>query len=258
LRCSRHATPRRRGSLRGSTKSSGNDRGARGGASPIRELVGLLAYGLLFGALLFGGAGTWHWPSGWALLGTVLAVGGLSSLRLLALQPQLLAERAKGPLQDGQPLTDRLLLGGFMATFAGLIAFAGADVWRLHLLAPLPSWTRVVGLVAFVVGRWIVYRALRANAFAVTVVRVQDERRHRVVRDGPYRLVRHPMYAGMVPAMAGMGLWLHSTAATLAAAIPTAFLVARIVLEERLLSARLPDYAQYTSAVRWRLLRGVW
>ena len=224
----------------------------------MRELVGLIAYGALFSTLLFGGAGTLHWRQGWALVGTLLVIRGMSSLRLLSLQPELIAERAKGPVQKGQPAADRLLLASFMASFAALIAFNGADVWRLHLMRELPGWTRLVGWAAFVAGWWIVYSALRANAFAVTVVRVQDERGHRIVRTGPYAIVRHPMYAGIVPVMVGMGLFLHSTAATVAALVPTAILAARIVLEERLLRARFPEYAEYAAAVRWRLLPGVW
>ena len=145
-----------------------------------------------------------------------------------------------------------------MASFAALVVFAGADASRLHLLTELPSWTRLVGWVAFLAGWWLVYRALRANAFAVTVVRIQDERGHRVVRTGPYSVVRHPMYAGLVPVMVGMGLWLHSTAAAVAALVPTAFLVARVVLEERVLRERFPDYADYAATVRWRMVPGVW
>ena len=145
-----------------------------------------------------------------------------------------------------------------MASFAALVAFAGADALRLHLLPELPSWTSPVGWALFITGWWLVYRALRANAFAVTVVRVQDERGHRVVRSGPYAIVRHPMYGGFVPTMVGMGLWLHSTAAAAAALVPTAFLVVRIVHEERLLRARFPEYADYAVAVRWRMLPGIW
>jgi len=89
-------------------------------------------------------------------------------------------------------------------------------------------------------------------------VRVQDERGHRVVSTGPYAIVRHPMYAGLVSVMVGMGLWLHSTATAIAALIPTACLVARIVLEERMLRSRFPEYADYARAVRWRLVPGVW
>jgi len=44
----------------------------------------------------------------------------------------------------------------------------------------------------------------------------------------------------------------------IAAAIPTAILCARIVLEERMLRARLPGYERCTREVRWRLVPGVW
>ena len=188
----------------------------------------------------------------------------LSILRVMSLallwptRRELLAERSKGVVQAGQSLGDRILLTSFMATYAALIVFSAADVWRLHLLPPLPTVIRVLGLAAFVVGTGIVHNALRANAFAVTVVRLQDERGQVVAREGPYGIVRHPMYAGIVPVMVGMAAWLGSAAGMIAAAVPTAILCARIVLEERMLRARLAGYEDYAREVRWRLLPGVW
>ena len=193
-----------------------------------------------------------------------MLLGVLSILRVLSLallwptRRELLAERSKGVVQAGQSLGDRTLLTSFMATYAALIVFSAADVWRLHLLPPLPTVIRVVGLAAFVVGTGIVHNALRANAFAVTVVRLQDERGQIVVREGPYGIVRHPMYAGIVPVMVGIAAWLGSAAGMIAAAVPTAILCARIVLEERVLRARLAGYDDYARQVRWRLLPGVW
>jgi len=58
--------------------------------------------------------------------------------------------------------------------------------------------------------------------------------------------------------MVGVAAWLGSAAGMIAAAIPTAILCARIVLEERMLRARLPGYERYTREVRWRLVPGVW
>jgi protein-S-isoprenylcysteine O-methyltransferase Ste14 len=192
------------------------------------------------------------------LLG-VLAVLRVISLALLwPTRRELLAERAKGPVQAGQSLGDRVLLTSFMATYAALILFSAADMWRLHLLPPLPTVIRVLGLAAFVVGTGIVHNALRANAFAVTVVRLQDERGQVVAREGPYGIVRHPMYAGIVPVMVGIAAWLGSAAGMISAAVPTAILCARIVLEERMLRARLPGYEDYARQVRWRLLPGIW
>jgi protein-S-isoprenylcysteine O-methyltransferase Ste14 len=66
------------------------------------------------------------------------------------------------------------------------------------------------------------------------------------------------MYAGLVLLMLGVAAWLGSAAAMIAVVVPTAILCMRIVLEERMLRARLPGYEKYTHEVRWRLLPGVW
>ena len=75
-------------------------------------------------------------------------------------------------------------------------------------------------------------------------------------RRGPYRLIRHPAYAGeclmaLPRALAG-GRWLLA----LIPAVALAF-VLRICAEESVLSAS-PEYRKYADAVRWRLLPGVW
>lgn len=78
-----------------------------------------------------------------------------------------------------------------------------------------------------------------------------------VVASGPYRIVRHPVYAGEFLMILGCFLSdpqpLHI--APLAAAVP--FLVVRIRAEERLLEGE-PAYREYVDLVRWRLLPGVW
>jgi protein-S-isoprenylcysteine O-methyltransferase Ste14 len=145
-------------------------------------------------------------------------LGVLSILRVISLallwptRRELLAERSKGPGQASQPFGDRILLASFMATYAALIAFSAADMWRLLRFPLLPTVIRVLGLAAFVVGTGIVHNALRANAFAVTIVRLQDERGQVVAREGPYGIVRHPMYSGLVPVMVGIAAWLGSVA----------------------------------------------
>ena len=97
-----------------------------------------------------------------------------------------------------------------------------------------------------------------APALVDQEVRHQEERGHSVVTTGPYRIVRHPMYAGLAALMLGMGLWLGSWAAAAASLLPTSILAARIVLEERLLRRSLPGYPEYASRVRSRLIPGLW
>jgi protein-S-isoprenylcysteine O-methyltransferase Ste14 len=223
-----------------------------------RQLAGLLGYVFLFAVLLFAPAGTVDWSEAWILLAVLLVVRLASTILLYRSQGDLLVERARLPLQSGQPWSDRLLLPAIMASFAALVAFAAWDRWHLRLLPAPPAWIRVVGLLAFAAGWGMVHLALSANAFAVTVVRHQEDRGQFVVTAGPYAVVRHPMYAGLIPIMTGLGLWLGSIAAALGALVPIGLLMARIALEERLLRRVLPAYEAYAARVRWRLVPGVW
>ena len=78
-----------------------------------------------------------------------------------------------------------------------------------------------------------------------------------IVSRGPYRLVRHPAYAGefllvLACFLSHPGLL---PALPLLAVVP--FIVIRIRVEESLLN-REAAYREYAQAVRWRLLPGVW
>lgn len=221
-------------------------------------LIGELLYVLLFFFLLFAPAGTLNWWRAWVLLGvlTLLRIGG--ALSVYRINPTLLSERSKIPLQKGQPLADKILLPAFMASFAGLVAFNSLDRFRLHLLGTPSLFISIIGLVAFAAGWLLVTASLRTNAFATTVVRYQDERLHRVVDVGVYRFVRHPLYAGIIPILTGMSLWLESIASALLAIIPITILIVRIHFEERLLQQYMPEYQAYRAKVRSRLIPGLW
>lgn len=79
-----------------------------------------------------------------------------------------------------------------------------------------------------------------------------------VVTRGPFRVVRHPAYAGELAMIIACSLASPSPLfAWSAAALAAALLAARIVAEERLL-AELPEYRGYAARVRFRLLPGVW
>ena len=223
-----------------------------------RQLIGVLGYVALFAIFLFVPAGTLHWRAAWILLAVLLFARVLAAARLWMVQRELSIERTKLPIQRGQIPADRLLVLSYMATFAALIGFASLELWHLRLLPVFAPWLRVIGLVIFALGWWIVYLALSANAYAVCVVRFQEERGHEVAEGGLYRHVRHPMYAGLVLIMAGLCIWLGSSAALIATLIPVAILVVRILFEERMLRTRLAGYGEYAARVRWRLVPGVW
>ena len=223
-----------------------------------RQLIGIMGYVALFAAFLFIPAGTLHWRAAWILLAVLTFARVLSAARLWMVQRELAMERTKLPIQRGQIAADRPLVLGYMATFAAVVGLASLDLWHLHLLPLFAPSVRVIGLAIFILGWWIAYLALSANAYAVTVVRFQEERGHQVAEGGLYRHVRHPMYAGLVLIMVGLCIWLGSAAALIATLVPTALLVVRIIFEERMLRTKLAGYDEYAGRVRWRLVPGVW
>lgn len=221
--------------------------------------VRLVADAALVAIILFTSAGTLAWGRAWVLLAVLLVVRALGARAVYRVNPDLLRERARLPIHSDQPWTDRLLLFAVLATgFLGLPVIAGLDVFRWHLLPPPAALLGDIGLVMFALGWTIKNLALRANAFATAVVRLQSERAHAVADSGVYAVVRHPFYAADPLILVGLGLWLESYAAALCATIPVSLMVIRLHLEERFLRRELSGYNDYAMRVPHRLIPGVW
>jgi protein-S-isoprenylcysteine O-methyltransferase Ste14 len=219
----------------------------------------LVADAALVGALLFLSAGTLSWWRAWVLLGVLLLVRTASALAVRRVSPALLQERAGLPIHRDQPGTDKLLVLAVLATgFAGLPVVAGLDVFHWHVLPRPRPILAALGLVVFVLGWGLKGLALRANAFATAVVRLQGERKHAVVDRGVYSVVRHPFYTGTPMVFTGQALWLESWTAAACAVLPTLLVLLRLTLEERFLQRELPGYSEYARRVRYRLVPGIW
>jgi protein-S-isoprenylcysteine O-methyltransferase Ste14 len=223
-----------------------------------RALLNALLSTTLFAAALLAPAGAWGWSRAWILIGLYLLVHAVGTVRIVRANPALLPERAKLPVQRDQPLADKVLLLSFMATYAGELVLTGLDQRRWHWGVALPPAVAWLGIALFTAGWLLVMRALETNEFATMVVRHQSERGHLVVDRGVYRIVRHPMYAGLLGVLLGVPLWLRSELGLIAALVPMGLLIGRLLVEERVLQRALPSYADYVARVRFRLVPGVW
>jgi protein-S-isoprenylcysteine O-methyltransferase Ste14 len=211
-----------------------------------------------FAVCVVGPTGTWTDVRPWVMAGVFLIVHVIGTVRIVRANPDLLPERARLGPQRGQPISDKILLYAFTASYVGMLVLSSADAARWQILRAPSAAAPWAGLALFAAGWVLVLRALETNAFAVRVVRHQPERGHRVVDVGIYRVVRHPMYAGLCGVMVGAPLWLGSTLGLLCAVVPIAMLALRILVEERLLRDAVPGYQAYTHRVRKRLVPGVW
>jgi len=220
----------------------------------IRAIAFTIALFLLLAGCLLAAAGQLSWPMAWAVLGIYLA-SKVTGLAFLA--PELIRERAApGPGVDRGDLVIAAL--GYLALYPGTFVTAGLDAIRLGPTIAIPLFVQVTALIVFAFGYSFATWAVLSNPFFATFVRIQDDRGHSVVSSGPYALVRHPGYSGVLLSHLALPFALGSIWALLPAAVGTAFFVARTLREDRTLRDHLVGYRAYQARVRWRLLPGVW
>ena len=141
---------------------------------------------------------------------------------------------------------------GFLRGFRNLCARPGIE----RAQAPRPPVQ--VPALAVLLACYIAYLAFRENSFAAPVVKIQKERAQTVITTGPYRYVRHPMYAGMIFYLLGAPLLFGSWWGLLWGLALLGLFAIRILIEERTLKKELQGYSEYTVRVRYRLIPLVW
>jgi protein-S-isoprenylcysteine O-methyltransferase Ste14 len=207
--------------------------------------------------LLFLPAGTLAWPQAWIFLTILIGCSQAIGLWLLKTNPELLAERMKSPVSAEQRPLDRVVIVAIGLFLCGWLVFMGLDARRFGW-SHTPQWAQALG-AALILGAfygWV--GVLRANSFASVTIRLQKERGQTVISSGPYAVVRHPMYAYMVPFMVGVPLLLGSLWGLLGVGVAMPLMAARALGEEALLMDGLPGYREYAAKVRFRLLPGIW
>jgi protein-S-isoprenylcysteine O-methyltransferase Ste14 len=223
-----------------------------------KVIAGVVFNVAFYALLLFAPAGTLHWWRAWVFLAVTVSVIALAIFSILPDNSGLFSERARGVIQKGQPMWDRVLVILLVVSYLGQIIFIPLDVFRFHLASKPGEVVSLLGLALYVAGWGIITLAMKVNPFAVPVVRLQEERHQRVIDTGIYAVVRHPMYSGFVPMVVGPALWLESYVAALLAIVPIGVLAVRSLFEERFLKRELKGYDAYTEKVRYRLIPFVW
>lgn len=207
------------------------------------------------GVVLFAAAGDLAWRPAWAYM-ALLAVSSILSLAgPLRVDEGLIAERMSR--KPDAKHWDRYFVGLVgLFTIAELIV-PGLD-HRWGWTRPQPIWKNLLGLGLVILGTIGLMWATKVNRFFSAFVRIQKDRGHHVVSDGPYKFVRHPGYAFWSVRTLGLPLLFGSNWAFIAAGLFVASFVVRTALEDRVLLGELPGYRDYADRVRWKWLKGVW
>ncbi len=197
----------------------------------VRGFLIILLYAGILIVMLFTSAGRWNWGMGWAALGIRIVT---SFIAFFFADPELIKERS----QIG-PETKRwdIVLASLSALFVYplTLVLAGLDVGRFGWSPSLHWAVQAVALVIFALGNGLTLWAALSNRYFSTFVRLQKDRGHEVVREGPYRFIRHPGYAGIIAAALALPIALGSLWALIPGAIGAGGFVLRTFLEDRTL-----------------------
>ena len=146
--------------------------------------------------------------------------------------------------QEGMFILVALRLAGLAGT-AGLIAYLIDPAYMAWAAVPLPVWLRWTGVgLALIAGSLLVwmFRTLGRNLTDTVVTRKQ----HTLVTTGPYRWVRHPMYASAALAIVGNSLVAANWYLFVVGCLALLLLVIRTRKEEENLIAKFgDDYRNY-------------
>jgi protein-S-isoprenylcysteine O-methyltransferase Ste14 len=216
---------------------------------------GVVGTGVIPAVLIFGLAGRWDLWNVWAYLGIVVGWFSFQSLALSRKNPDLLREQMK---PSGGELRGRLSLR-ISAQVMSLLVFsvAGLDQ-RFHWSDIIPPAAIVAGLVIAAIGLGLYTWAMVVNPFFSFLARVQADRGQQIVSTGPYAIVGHPGYAGVVLRWVATGVALNSLLSIIPALVVGAMIGRATALEDRMLQNELAGYDDYGAKVCYRLIPGVW
>jgi len=229
--------------------------GQREDASKAKIIIKTVVTILFLLALIFVPAGTLNWPEAWLVLLLYFAgvTGALIWMKKKA--PGLLKERMS-PKKDAKSW-DKRIITVYTLLLMALLIVPGLDAVRFGW-SEVPLIVKVLGFVGYLPAGRFAFWAMKENAYLSNVVRIQKDRGHTVCTTGPYRYVRHPMYAGVMLIMLCLPLSLGSFYAFIPAFMIVVLFILRTSLEDKTLQEELPGYKEYAQKVRYRLLPGVW
>jgi protein-S-isoprenylcysteine O-methyltransferase Ste14 len=217
----------------------------------IRSIIGPVVMAIIF----FTAAGRLDLPRAWFYFILFFTYSFFSSLVFYRLKPELMYHRNNWK-KDAKKW-DRILM-----PIAVIIGFhfqylvMGLDMrfsWSM-----LANWMIIPGTILFIISIIISMWSMFKNKHFETTVRIQYDRDHQVVTDGPYGYVRHPGYIGGILYTIAAPLMVGSALGFINAALAAVLFIIRTWKEDHTLKNELSGYKEYANRVRFRLLPGIW
>ena len=99
-------------------------------------------------------------------------------------------------VKEGTKTFDKVWVALYPLLSIANIIIIAFDAMRFHW-SSMPIWLSILGIILLIPALVIATWAMAVNKFFEWTVRIQNETSQYVCKDGPYRFIRHPGYAGL-------------------------------------------------------------
>jgi len=205
--------------------------------------------------LFFAAAGRIHDIRGIVNISLYLIVSIIACVIMLSGRQETLNERGKK--QENTKTWDKILLPLYVLLgYFGIYFVAGLGN-RLHWDVLTIEYFYVgIGLYLFSCV-FMVWPVIENKHFEATS-RIQGNREQTVIKTGPYKIIRHPGYAGIVLWAIASFLMFGTFPVCIISFIIIVIIWIRTYLEDRMLKNELAGYLEYSQIVKYRLLPFIW
>src|SRR5262249_29294811 len=216
--------------------------------------IQLLLFPIIMGALIFLPAGTLDYWEAWVFVAVFFVCNVAITIWLMIKDPKLLERRMKAGPAAEKETTQKIIVMFALLSFVGLGIFPALD--HRFGWSDVPTPVVILGDILIALSYVAFYFVFKENTYGASTIQVEENQK--VVSTGPYALVRHPMYTGALILMLGLPLALGSWEGPLLVIPGVAWIICRLLDEERLLSRNLAGYTEYENKVRYHLVPFVW
>lgn len=226
--------------------------------SSLEQWVRLVVAYLFIPLILLICGGDPSWWQAWFYAALILGAGIGGRIWAERRHPGLTSERQdKENFQKAKPWDKVLAPLMAVSLVFPMVIVTGLD-HRYHCSPEFPLLLSFIGFILITLGYAFAAWALAENRFFYSVVCVRKDKGHEVCNSGPYRIVRHPGYAGNILPLLGIPLALGSLWALVPAAAALIITVIRTTLEDQTLQVELLGYQEYSRHVRFKLIPGLY